>query len=359
MGKNILVTGGLGFIGSHTVVALHEAGFNPVIVDNLSNSRRGILDHIEHITGERPKFYEEDVINTVALEDIIEEEEIDAVIHFAAFKSVSESLEHPLVYYDNNVGGLLSLLNAMKFADCKHLVFSSSCTVYGEPDIIPVDEQSPVKQAKTAYGSTKQVAEIMLRDNTWLNTIALRYFNPVGGHESGMLGELPLGVPKNLMPYLTQTAAGIRDQLTVFGDDYDTRDGSCIRDFIHVMDLAEAHVKAVERLLDGDRDTTQNIYTPDTENFEAINVGTGNGYTVLEIIKKFEEVNGIRVNYKIGPRRDGDIVRIWADTTKSYWRLGWQAKRGLVDMVRDSWAWQRNLPGKDLFNPDGRTNGDV
>jgi UDP-glucose 4-epimerase len=357
MGKNILVTGGLGFIGSHTVVALYEAGFNPVIIDNLSNSKRGILDHIEHISGKKPKFYEEDVINSVALEDIMEDERIDAVIHFAAYKSVSESLEDPLMYYENTVGGLLSLLNAMKFVGCGHLVFSSSCTVYGEPDIIPVDEQSPVKQAKTAYGSTKQVAEIMLRDNNWMNTIALRYFNPVGGHESGMLGELPLGVPNNLMPYLTQTAAGIRDQLVVFGDDYETRDGTCIRDFIHVMDLAEAHVKAVERLLDVDRDKARETSAPDTENFEVINVGTGKGYTVLEIIKKFEEVNGIRVNYKIGPRRDGDIVRIWADTTKSYWKLGWQPKRDLSAMVRDSWAWQQNLPGVDLFNYLGDIEG--
>lgn len=350
MGKNILVTGGLGFIGSHTIISLYESGYNPIIVDNLCNSKRGILDHIEHISGKKPKFYEEDVLNTEVLEEILEDNEIDGVIHFAAYKSVSESLENPLSYYENNVGGLLSLMSAMKFIECDKLVFSSSCTVYGEPDTIPVDEQSPVKQAKTAYGSTKQVAEIMLRDNTWLNTIALRYFNPVGGHESGMLGELPLGVPNNLMPYLTQTAAGIREQLTVFGDDYDTRDGSCIRDFIHVMDLADAHVKALDRLLDGEKDKSKNTGVPDTENFEVINVGTGNGYTVLEIIKKFEEVNGIRVNYKIGPRRDGDIVRIWADTTKCYWKLGWQAKRGLEEMVRDSWMWQQNLPGVDLFN---------
>jgi len=350
MGKNILVTGGLGFIGSHTVVALYEAGYNPVVIDNLSNSKRGILDHIEHISGKKPAFYEEDVLNTGSLEDILEGEEIDGVIHFAAYKSVSESLEDPLSYYENNVGGLISLMNAMKFFDCNKLVFSSSCTVYGEPDNIPVDEQSPVKTATTAYGSTKQVAEIMLRDNTWLDSIALRYFNPVGAHESGMLGELPLGVPNNLMPYLAQTAAGIREQLTVFGDDYGTRDGSCIRDYIHVMDLADAHVKAVERLLDEDKDRSKEFSAPDTENFEVINVGTGTGYTVLEIVRKFEEINGIRVNYKVGPRREGDIVKIWADTTKSYWKLGWQPKRGLEEMVRDSWGWQQNLPGVDLFN---------
>ena len=350
MDKNILVTGGLGFIGSHTVVALHEAGYNPVIVDNLSNSKLGILDHIEHITGKKPKFYEEDVLHNVDMEIIIENENIDGVIHFAAYKSVSESLEDPFSYYENNVGGLMNLMSAMKYNDCTKIVFSSSCTVYGEPDVIPVNEQSPVKQATTAYGSTKQVCEIMLRDNTWLDSIALRYFNPVGGHESGMLGELPLGTPNNLVPYLTQTAAGIREQLTVFGDDYETRDGSCIRDFIHVMDLAEAHVKAIERLFDEDRDRDKEMETPDTKNFEVFNVGTGNGYTVLELINKFEEVNGIRVNYKVGPRRDGDIVRIWADTTKSYWGLGWQAKRGLEEMVRDSWAWQQNLPGADIFS---------
>jgi len=349
MSKNVLVTGGLGFIGSHTVVALYEAGFNPVIVDNLSNSKIGILDHIQHISKQSPKFYEEDVLHNLDMEYILKKESISAVIHFAAYKSVSESLNDPLSYYENNVSGLINLLSAMKKTGCNKIVFSSSCTVYGEPDIIPVDEQSPVKQATTAYGSTKQVCEIILRDNTWLDSIALRYFNPVGGHESGMLGELPLGTPNNLVPYLTQTAAGIRKQLTVFGDDYDTRDGSCIRDFIHVMDLAEAHVKAIERLFDVDRDRDKEMETPDANNFEVFNVGTGNGYTVLELIDKFEEINGVKVNYKIGPRRDGDIVRIWADTTKSYNVLGWQAKRGLDEMVRDSWAWQQNLPGVNIL----------
>lgn len=349
MSKNILVTGGLGFIGSHTVVALHEAGFNPIIVDDLSNSKLGILDHIEHIIKKKPIFYETNVLNTIPLRLIMDNEEIDAVIHFAAYKSVSESLEDPLSYYENNVGGLISLLSAMEANSCNKLVFSSSCTVYGEPDIIPVDEQSPVKQATTAYGSTKQVCEIMLRDNRWVDSIALRYFNPVGGHESGMLGELPLGVPNNLVPYLTQTAAGIRDQLIVFGDDYPTRDGSCIRDFIHVMDLAEAHVKSLERLIDSNRYRSLNEGDPSNHNFEVFNVGTGKGYTVLELINRFEEVNKVRVNYKIGPRRDGDIVKIWADTTKSYWGLGWQAKRGLDEMVRDAWAWQQNLPGMDIF----------
>jgi UDP-glucose 4-epimerase len=349
MSKNVLVTGGLGFIGSHTVVALYEAGFNPVIVDNLSNSKIGILDHIQHISKQSPKFYEEDVLHNLDMEYILKKESISAVIHFAAYKSVSESLNDPLSYYENNVSGLINLLSAMKKTGCNKIVFSSSCTVYGEPDIIPVDEQSPVKQATTAYGSTKQVCEIILRDNTWLDSIALRYFNPVGGHESGMLGELPLGTPNNLVPYLTQTAAGIRKQLTVFGDDYDTRDGSCIRDFIHVMDLAEAHVKAIERLFDEDRDRDKEMKTPDANNFEVFNVGTGNGYTVLELINKFEEINGVKVNYKIGPRRDGDIVRIWADTTKSYDVLGWQAKRGLDEMVKDSWAWQQNLPGANIL----------
>jgi len=349
MSKNVLVTGGLGFIGSHTVVALYEAGFNPVIVDNLSNSKIGILDHIQHISKQSPKFYEEDVLHNLDMEYILKKESISAVIHFAAYKSVSESLNDPLSYYENNVSGLINLLSAMKKTGCNKIVFSSSCTVYGEPDIIPVDEQSPVKQATTAYGSTKQVCEIILRDNTWLDSIALRYFNPVGGHESGMLGELPLGTPNNLVPYLTQTAAGIRKQLTVFGNDYDTRDGSCIRDFIHVMDLAEAHVKAIERLFDEDRDRDKEMKTPDANNFEVFNVGTGNGYTVLELINKFEEINGVKVNYKIGPRRDGDIVRIWADTTKSYDVLGWQAKRGLDEMVKDSWAWQQNLPGANIL----------
>lgn len=349
MSKNILVTGGLGFIGSHTVVALIESGFNPIIVDNLSNSKLGILDHIEHISKKKPVFYEENVLHNLDMEWIMERESVDAVIHFAAFKSVSESLKDPLAYYQNNVMGLINLLSAMKEVECDKLVFSSSCTVYGEPDTIPVDEKSPIKQAVTPYGSSKQIGEMILKDNTWLQSIALRYFNPVGGHESGMLGELPLGIPNNLVPYLTQTAAGLREELVVFGNDYNTRDGSCIRDFIHVMDLAEAHVKAVERLMDTNRYRSLNEGDPSNRNTEIFNVGTGKGYTVLELIHKFEEVNGIRVNYKIGPRRDGDIEKIWADTTKSYWGLGWQAKRDLGDMLKDAWSWQQNLPGLDIF----------
>lgn len=348
MSKNVLVTGGLGFIGSHTVVALYEAGYNPVIVDNLSNSKLGILDHIEHISKRRPKFYEQDVLHNLDMEHILQKEDIHAVIHFAAYKSVSESLNDPLSYYENNVSGLINLLSAMKKSDCNKLVFSSSCTVYGEPDIIPVDEKSPVKSAKTAYGSSKQVCEIILKDNTWIDSIALRYFNPVGGHPTGMLGELPLDVPNNLVPYLTQAVAGIREQLTIFGNDYNTKDGSCIRDFIHVMDLAEAHVKAIQRLENPDRDRfLSRGGDPSNENFEVFNIGTGIGYSVLEIVQKFEEVTGLSVNYKIGPRRDGDIVQIWADTTKSFWVLGWKAKRDLSDMMRDAWSWQRNLPGMD------------
>jgi UDP-glucose 4-epimerase len=338
MSKNVLVTGGLGFIGSHTVVALHNSGFNPIIVDNLSNSRIGILDQIEAVIGEKPKFYQEDVLNTDFIESIILKEQIHAVIHFAALKSVSESLQNPLSYYQNNVSGLISVLSAMQSAGCNNMVFSSSCTVYGEPKIIPVDEQSPVQQSKTPYGTTKQICEMILSENTWLNSIALRYFNPVGGHPTGLLGELPNGEPNNLVPYITQTAAGLRKQLTVFGNDYSTRDGSCIRDFIHVMDLAEAHVKAIERLSEKDE-----------RSYEFFNVGTGVGYTVLEVINKFEEVNGVRVNYRIGPRRDGDIEKIWADTTISSWELGWTAKRDLSQMMRDAWTWQQHLPSYDIY----------
>ncbi|MCX8483285.1 MAG: UDP-glucose 4-epimerase GalE [Crocinitomicaceae bacterium] len=334
MKKKILVTGGLGFIGSHTVVCLHEAGFEPIIIDNLSNSQMSAMDGIKSLIGFEPTFVNANVNNKEVLTQLIVDHKPEAIIHFAAFKAVGESVEKPLMYYENNVVGLISVLEVMKEQGIANLVFSSSCTVYGEPDQVPVLETTPTKPAQSPYGATKQMGEIILRDNAaWCKTQCLRYFNPIGAHPTAALGELPLGIPNNLIPYLTQTVAGLRNELTVFGNDYDTPDGTCIRDYIHVMDLAEAHVKAVERL----------VHNKQAENFEVFNIGTGNGFSVLEVIHSFEKENNIKVPHKIGPRRAGDVVKVWADTTKVNQVLGWTAKRGLDEMMRDSWNWQLKL----------------
>jgi len=345
---NILVTGGLGFIGSHTVVCLHEAGYKPVIVDNLNNSRIEVLSALTELIGYEPVFYEEDVLNQGAIQKIIEENEVRAVIHFAAYKAVGESVEKPLMYYRNNVGGLISLLEVMKQVGLNNLVFSSSCTVYGEPKEIPVKEGTETRPAASPYGATKQMGEVILRDNSWCNVQCLRYFNPVGAHESGKIGELPLGVPNNLIPYLTQTVAGIRECLTVHGGDYDTPDGSCIRDYIHVMDLAEAHVAAVDRLMAKSQGELSGYgidgvlgYDNSNAQFELFNIGTGNGSSVLEVIQAFEQATGEKVPFTIGPRRAGDVVAVWADTTKVNEVLGWTAKRDLQTMMRDAWNWQQ------------------
>lgn len=332
MGKDILVTGGLGFIGSHTVVSLHEAGYNPVILDNLSNTHLSVLDGLQQITGKTFSFFKGDVNDPAIYKGIFEQFDIAAVIHFAAFKAVGESVEKPLLYYRNNVGGLISLLEAMDLYDVRHMVFSSSCTVYGEPDTVPVTEQEPVKPATSPYGATKQICETILRDTNWCQTQCLRYFNPVGAHPGGAIGELPLGVPNNLVPYITQTAAGIRQQLTVFGSDYDTPDGTNIRDFIHVMDLAEAHVASLNRLLGNEA----------RDRFEVFNLGTGTGYSVLEVIRAFEAVSGKALNYRLGDRRAGDVVKVWADTSHVNQVLGWKASRNLHDMMRDAWNWQQH-----------------
>lgn len=344
---NILVTGGLGFIGSHTVVCLHEAGYKPVIVDNLNNSRIEVLSALTELIGYEPVFYEEDVLNQGAIEKIIIDNHVSAVIHFAAYKAVGESVEKPLMYYRNNVGGLISLLEVMKQVGLNNLVFSSSCTVYGEPKEMPVKEGTETRPAASPYGATKQMGEVILRDNSWCNVQCLRYFNPVGAHESGKIGELPLGVPNNLIPYLTQTVAGIRECLTVHGGDYDTPDGSCIRDYIHVMDLAEAHVAAVDRLFAKstgliDDYGTAGVTGFDNSNiqFELFNIGTGNGSSVLEVIQAFEEATGKKVPHVVGPRRAGDVVAVWADTKKVNDVLGWKAKRDLHTMMRDAWNWQ-------------------
>lgn len=341
MRNKVLVTGGLGFIGSHTVVCLHEAGFEPIIIDNLSNSEISALQGIEELIGYRPAFYQNDISDIPAFSKIFEDHKIDAVIHFAAYKAVGESVEFPLKYYKNNIGGLISVLETMKAYNVNSVVFSSSCTVYGEPDQVPVMEITPMKEAESPYGATKQMGERVLTDNaSWCNTQCLRYFNPIGAHPTGKIGELPLGVPNNLIPYLTQTVAGIRKELTVFGDDYDTPDGTCIRDYIHVMDLAEAHVKAVERLLNNKQE----------EAFEVFNIGTGTGSSVLEVINTFEDINNIKVPHKIGPRRSGDVVKVWAETSKVENVLGWKAKRSLSTMMKDAWNWQLMLDKKSSNN---------
>ena len=334
MKHKIIVTGGLGFIGSHTVVCLHEAGFEPIIIDNLSNSEASAMDGIEQLIGYKPIWANIDVNDKAALGNVIKEHQPQGVIHFAAFKAVGESVQKPLTYYRNNVGGLITLMEVLKEENIGNLVFSSSCTVYGEPDEIPVKESTQTQMAESPYGATKQMGEIILKDNAnWLNTQCLRYFNPIGAHESGLIGELPIGVPNNLIPYLTQTVAGIRKELTVFGDDYNTTDGTCIRDYIHVMDLAEAHVFAVNRLINDEQN----------ESFEVFNIGTGNGSSVLEVIHAFETANGISVPHKIGPRRAGDVIQVWAETTKVENVLGWKAKRDLETMLKDAWNWQTKL----------------
>lgn len=338
--KKILVTGGLGFIGSHTVVCLHEAGYVPVIIDNLNNSRIEVLSAITKLLGYTPVFIQGDVNDKTMMAQIFKSHQPDAVIHFAAHKAVGDSVEQPLKYYQNNVVGLISLLEVMQNSNCNKLVFSSSCTVYGEPEQVPVKESTPTRPASSPYGATKQMGEVILKDNNWCQVQCLRYFNPVGAHESSLIGELPLGVPNNLIPYLTQSVAGIRSELTVHGGDYATPDGTCIRDFIHVMDLAGAHVAAIKRLFTVSEKPLLELGDPSTDNFEVFNVGTGKGYSVSEVIAAFEAATGEKVPHVIGPRRSGDIVAIWAETNKVNNVLGWKAIRNLETMMRDAWNWQ-------------------
>lgn len=334
---NVLVTGGAGFIGSHTVVALVEAGFNPVILDDFSNSEKSVLDGLEEILGFQPRTYSENCNNRETLARIFEQEKIDGVIHFAAFKAVGESMQKPLEYYENNLGSLIVLLQTMQENGVKNLIFSSSCTVYGEPDALPVTEKTPVKPASSVYGNTKQIGEEIMHDavtaGNKLKTIALRYFNPIGAHPSAAIGELPRGVPGNLVPYITQTAAGLRASLTIFGDDYPTPDGTCIRDYIHVLDLAEAHVAALRFLLDMPSDNFYDIF----------NIGTGHGASVMELVKTFEKVSGQTLHYKIGPRRTGDVTAVYADVQKAEQQLGWKAQRSMEKALADAWHWQQTL----------------
>ncbi len=337
----ILVTGGAGYIGSHTVVALAEAGYEPIIVDNLSNSQATALEGISAILGRKVPFYSVDCTDEAALDDVFQAEgKVEGVIHFAAFKAVGESVSEPIRYYHNNVGSMLALLKAMERAACRAFVFSSSCTVYGIPDALPVTEAAPTHRATSPYGNTKQVCEDILHDlaasgRSNLQLCALRYFNPVGAHTSARIGELPLGVPNNLVPFVTQTAAGLRDHLTVYGTDYDTPDGSCIRDYIHVVDLADAHVVALRWLL--------NEAVTDRAALETFNLGTGRGNTVLEVLHEFERVSGQKLPIVLGARRVGDVPAIYGDVTRAAQVLGWRAQRSLSDALADSWRWQQAL----------------
>lgn len=341
MSNKILVTGGTGFIGSHTTVELQNSGYEVVIVDNLSNSEAGVVDSISQITGKKPAFEKVDCTDKAAMKAVFEKHgPIDAIIHFAASKAVGESVEKPLLYYRNNLNSLINLLELMKEFRCNNIVFSSSCTVYGQPDQLPVTEKAPIKKAESPYGNTKQICEEILTDTTkaepWLNAIALRYFNPIGAHPSALIGELPIGVPANLIPFVTQTAMGIRKELSVFGDDYSTPDGSCIRDYINVVDLAKAHVVAVKRMFD----------KKNKANFEFFNIGTGRGLSVLEIVDIFQKVSGVKLNYKIVGRRSGDIEQVWADTTIANNELGWKAKESVEDTLLTAWKWELKLKEK-------------
>ncbi|WP_289732704.1 UDP-glucose 4-epimerase GalE [uncultured Duncaniella sp.] len=334
----ILVTGGTGYIGSHTVIELQKAGYSVVIIDDLSNSNREVLDGIERITGTRPDFVEGDCTDIEVLKKLFAEyPDIKGIINFAASKAVGESMQKPILYYRNNLNTLLNLLDLMASNGVKGIVFSSSCTVYGEPDVNPVTEQSPIKKATSPYGNTKQISEEIITDvinaGAPFKSVILRYFNPVGAHPSAEIGELPNGVPQNLIPYLTQTAIGIRKELSVFGDDYNTPDGSCIRDYINVVDLAQAHVIAVKRMLEDKSE----------DKIEIFNLGTGNGVSVLELINTFEESTGVKVPYKIVGRRAGDIEKVWADPTYANEVLGWKATSTLADTMRSAWAWQLKL----------------
>jgi UDP-glucose 4-epimerase len=334
----ILVTGGLGFIGSHVVVELQNEGFEVVIIDNLSNSSEEVLDGITSITGKKAIFEKMDLRDKTKVSDFFKRHgDITGVIHFAASKAVGESVEKPLLYYENNLNTLIYLLQELTEKESSHFIFSSSCTVYGQADSLPITESAPIKVAESPYGNTKQIGEEIIKDTCKitenLNAIALRYFNPIGAHETTKIGELPIGVPQNLVPFITQTGIGLREQLSVFGDDYPTEDGTCIRDYIHVVDLAKAHVAALKRLINGDN----------SGNYEIFNIGTGKGSSVLEVIHAFEEVANQNLNYKIVGRREGDVISAYADTEKANKVLGWKAESTLKDALLSAWKWEKKI----------------
>lgn len=337
--STVLVCGGAGYIGSHTSVELINAGYGVVIADNFSNSEMAAVEGVRRITGMDVPFVEVDCCDREAFRKVFEQHEFDSVIHFAASKAVGESVQKPMLYYRNNLTSLMNIIDLMREFGRSNIVFSSSCTVYGEPDKQPVTEQTPRKPATSPYGNTKQISEDMLRDSVaaydGLKSIALRYFNPIGAHPSALIGELPRGVPQNLVPYITQTAAGLRECLSVFGDDYPTPDGSCIRDYIDVVDLAKAHVAAISRMVEN----------KSKERYEIFNIGTGRGVSVLELVHKFEEVNGLKINYKIAPRRAGDIIAIWADPARANAVLGWRAERSLDETLAAAWRWEKHVRG--------------
>ncbi len=335
--KKVLVTGGAGYIGSHTVVALSQAGYEPIILDNFSNSSATVIAALEDILGKPIKYYQKDCCDIKAVREVFVKESIDGIIHFAASKAVGESVEKPLQYYDNNINSLLVILKLVKEFGVNHLVFSSSCTIYGQPEKIPVTEETVSQPAASPYGNTKKICEDILKDvvvsKAGVKIVSLRYFNPIGAHSSSKIGELPIGTPGNLIPYLTQVAAGLRDKLTVFGHDYNTIDGTCVRDYIHVTDLSDAHVKALQFL---ERDQTTDLY-------DVFNLGTGAGTSVMEIINSFEGITGITLNYALGDRRPGDIEQIYASVDKARSALRWQASLGINEALMDAWNWQKSL----------------
>ena len=340
MKHTILVTGGTGFIGSHTVVELQQAGYKVIIVDNLSNSKADVVDGIEKITGVRPEFENVDCCDMAALDNVFAKyKDIKGIIHFAASKAVGESVQKPLLYYRNNITSLINILELMPKYDVKGIIFSSSCTVYGQPspENLPVTENAPIQKALSPYGNTKQINEEIIQDyihsGAPIKSVILRYFNPIGAHPTAYIGELPNGVPMNLIPFVTQAAIGIRKQLKIFGNDYNTPDGTCIRDYIYVVDLAKAHVKAMERVLDKES----------TDAVEVFNIGTGRGVSTLEVVEGFEKATGVKVDWEYAPRREGDIEKVWADPTKANTVLGWKAETSLEDTLRSAWKWQVKL----------------
>lgn len=337
MAKKILLTGGTGYIGSHTAVELIHQGYEVIIVDDLTNSEHRAIESIGKITGTKPEFHKFDLRNFPSLEKLFKDNKFDGIIHFAAKKAVGESIEKPLLYYDVNLNSMLNLLKLMELHKVSNLVFSSSCTVYGQPSRLPVTEDTPFALAESPYGHTKQIGEDILnhttRTNGQLQALSLRYFNPVGAHPSALIGELPIGIPANLVPFITQTVAGLRSKLKVYGNDYNTPDGTAIRDYIHVVDLAKAHVRAIERMLNHKQ----------KKSYEYFNIGTGKGSSVLEVIQAFERINLTKVPYEVVDRRAGDIVKIYADTTRANNELNWKAQLNLDDMMKSAWKWQKTL----------------